>query len=100
MNRPTIACMWYSSLSYHVRPEAMVPVHHVSSEKSSVNEVSDERVLALLFELTLSFVLRLLFVFRLTLRFVLVFALASRLLLFVLVIFAIAKMRITRPITM
>jgi hypothetical protein len=62
-----------------------------------VNEVSDERVLALLFELVLSFALRLLLVFRLAFRFVLVFALAIRLPLFVLVIFVIANIRITSP---
>src|ERR1041385_3501841 len=92
--------MWYSSLSYQVRPEVIVPVHQVSSEKSSVTDVSDERVFALSFELLLSLMFRLLFVFRFALRFVLVLAFASRLLLLVFVIFVIATIRIINPITM
>src|SRR6266705_1119149 len=74
------------------------PTPQLGVEKSSVNDVRDERVFefSLVFVLVLSFVFRFVLVFRFAARFVLVFA--TRLLL-LLVIFAIAKIRMTRPIT-
>src|ERR1051326_7339127 len=80
-----------------MRPYGEVPSGQFLLEKSSVKDVSDERVLLL--ELLLLFVLRFTFAFefRFALRFALLFALATRLPLSF-VILAIANIRITSPI--
>ena len=94
---PLAEVMWYSSLEYQILPNGDNPSDQALVEKSSVNEVSDERVL--LFELLLLFVFRLAFALalRFALRFVLVFVLATRLPLSF-VTLRIAKIKIAKPI--
>src|SRR5436190_13324975 len=93
---PLEEVMWYSSFEYQIRPYCDKPSCQVLLEKSSVNDVSDERVL--LFELLFEFVFRfpLTFVFRFVLRLLLLFAFATRLLLSF-VTSAITKIRTTKP---
>src|SRR5436190_16479214 len=94
---PLADVMWYSSLVYQILPNVELPSGQVLLEKSSVNDVSDERVL--LFELLFEFVFRFpfAFVFRFALRLLLVLVMTTRLLLS-LVTLAITIIRITKPI--
>ena len=97
---PADEVMWYSSSVYQIRPYGDVPSDHALLEKSSVNDVSDERVL--LFELLLLLVLRFPFVFvfefLFVFRLVFVLAFATRLLLSF-VIFIIATTKTPAPTT-
>jgi hypothetical protein len=97
MYLPLAEVMWYSSLVYQIFPNVELPSGQFLLEKSSVNEVNEERVL--LFELLFEFEFRFPFAFvlRFALRLLLVFMFTTRLLLSF-VTLAITIIRTTRPI--